>query len=158
MKYLYIIAVDLLCLVFGLLTAPIVVPFALLFTKRDAVSLAWPLWGTPDEPAFMGMYEPAVKQKYDRYGWFIAAYYWFGFRNRAHGFASLFARPSPGHWLSEVGMQRRNEYFYWRKRVPLRWFELHLSFGWAVYASVQYLSKFEYRPQVGVKTRGVISQ
>ena len=90
----------------------------------------------------------------DKYGWFIAAYYWFGWRNRAHGFDSLWSRPAPGHWPHEVGMNDNGEQFYWRGRYSVFGkFEIHLSFGWAVYASTRHDTGFEFRPQMAIKTR-----
>ena len=153
MKYLKVIFIYLLGLLFGC-TAPVMVPFALLFTKRDAKVLAWSWYDTPDEKDFIGLYEPKVQKKLDRYGWFVAAWYWFGIRNRGHGFASLFSQPAPGHWANETGANDGDEFFFWRGVFPvLGWFELHLSFGWAVYASSRYKPEFEYRPKVAIKTR-----
>lgn len=153
MKYLTVAALSILCFIVGLF-APFVVPFALLRTDKDATELAWSWWDTPDEPDFIGFYEPTVYSLYKKYGWFMSAWYWFGLRNRAHGFYSLFSQPAPSHWPEVEGMWERDGFFLWRKRVPVvDWFQFHLVFGWTVYASPRYPSGYEYRPQMSIKTR-----
>lgn len=154
MKYLKVIFISLLCAVFGL-TAPFVVPVALLFTERDAKDLpkAFAWYDTPDEKDLFGWYETTVKETYEKYGWFVAAWVWFGWRNRGHGFASLFSKEAPGHWSFTEGSGTNGDFFFWRKHIPVKWFELHLTFGWAVYSSTRYPTGFEYRPRMAIKTR-----
>lgn len=138
---------GLLCFVFSL-TAPFVVPFALLCTDRQATKLAWSWYDTPDEKRFIGFYEPAVQRVYDRFGWFIAGWYWFGLRNRSHGFDSLFSREALSHW-PPTGSHEREGLFLTRGR----WWYIVFSFGWPVYASSKYPSGLEYRPQLSLKSR-----
>jgi len=159
MSKLYVIFVALLCFVVAQ-TAPLAVFFALLCTKRDAKNLAWSWYDTPDEAEFIGLYEPTVQRIYNKYGWFISAWYWFGLRNRAHGFDSLFSKEAPSYW-PEGGPHKRDGFFYTRKISKpyslgkISWC-FHTSFGWPVYSSSKYPSKLEYRPQLAIKTRHVI--
>lgn len=77
-----IIVVKIYCILAFLykFVAPFVVPF--LIIKKSP-----PLWATtPDDMKIpQGLYEPTVKKIYDRFGWFVSAWYWLGFRNAGHG-------------------------------------------------------------------------
>lgn len=155
MKKFRLVLLNLMFILFGF-TAPLMVIFALLFTKRDAKVLAWSWYDTPDEDDFIGLYEPDVKENFDKYGWFYAAWDWFGVRNRGHGFVSLWSKEAPGHWPEGPGEFENGEFFYNRTYYPVfNKFMLHITFGWAVYASRKYDSKFEYRPKMAVKTRSM---
>lgn len=156
MSKIYTIFATFLCFFVALL-APIAVFFALLFTSKGAKNLAWSWYDTPDEPEFIGLYEPTVQRIYDKYGWFISAWYWFGIRNRGHGFDSLFSKEAPSYW-PETGSHTRDEFFFIHKISKpysigsIKWC-FHYSFGWPVYTSTKYPSKLEYRPQLSIKTR-----
>ena len=141
---------GILCFLFAL-TAPFVVPLALLFTKREDKNLhpAFVLWDTPDEPDLFDLDMVTVREVYERWGWFIAAWYWFGIRNRGHGFDSLFAMEAPAHWPEGEGTHAGGEFFLTRKRYG----DFLLVFGWQVYASQKYPSGLEYRPQLAIKRR-----
>lgn len=147
MNKLYVIIISLLGTLVGM-SAPFVVPLALLFTKRDAKNLAFAWYDTPDEPELIGLYEPTVQRIADKWGWFISAWYWFGLRNRAHGFDSAFSKEAPEHW-PETGSHERGEFFLTRAR----WGYFVFTFGWPVYHTTKYPSGFEYRPQMSIKTR-----
>lgn len=151
---LYVLAVGLLNHLVGL-SAPFIVPIALLFTPREARNLAWAWYDTPDEPNLYDLFEPGVHAVYARFGHWVAAWYWFGWRNRAHGFAALFARPwtrdhvDPGGegWWEGDGM------FMLRRQ----WGFVQFVFGWQAYRSVQFNTGFEARPVLSVKFRWSIS-
>jgi hypothetical protein len=87
--------------------APFVVPFALIFAKKtDERNKVWapfrddkfpkqmrrlPSWlkwiETPDDQLIpSGLYEDTVLKTYEKYGWFISQWVWWGFRNVGHGF------------------------------------------------------------------------
>lgn len=151
MKNLYIVAVSLLVFLMGIV-AFFVTPFALLLPKRDGKRIAWKWLDTPDEDAFIGMYEPTVQRIFDKQGWFMAAWYWFGVRNRAHGFASRYSQEAPGHW-PETGSHERGEFFISRRSWEFSKFTVVTVFGWVVYKSGKYPSGFEYRPRMAIKTR-----
>lgn len=150
MKYVTTALLGVLCLAFSL-TAPFVAPIALIFTARDAKSLPpiFFLWDTPDEPDLYDLDIPAVRAVYERWGWFVTAWYWFGIRNRGHGFDSLFAREAPAYWPEGEGSHERDGYFIDNKRFG----DFLLVFGWQVYASHKYMSGLEYRPKLAVKGR-----
>lgn len=141
-------ALGLLCLVFSL-SAPFVVPVALLFTRRDAKALAWSWYDTPDEPDLIGLYEPAINDLYIHRGWWVACWVWFGIRNRADGFNSLFAVPARKHWPEGAGYWEDGELFMRRWKLG----PLLLVFGWPVYASDKYGLLLEARPMISVKIR-----
>lgn len=151
MNKLHVVVVSLLGTLVGL-SAPFVVPVALLFTRRDAKNLAFPWYDTPDEPELIGLYEPTVQRISDKYGWFISAWYWFGLRNRAHGFDSLWSKEAPSHW-PETGSHESGEFFISRRSWNMPGFRFVWTFGWPVYASTRCPSGFEYRPQMSIKTR-----
>jgi len=149
MIYLKTLLLGLLSTAFSL-TAPFAVPFALLFTKRDATALAWSWYDTPDEPALIGLYEPQIAAIYgDGKGWrwWAAAWWWFGIRNTGHGFASLFAVPVDQHWPEGNGMWRNGELFAMRYQLWL----IQFFYGWAIYASAK--GGLEARPKISIKTR-----
>lgn len=139
---------GLLCLLFSL-TAPFIVPFALLFTKRDAKNLAWAWYDTPDERDLIGLYEPVINDLYIHRGWWIACYVWFGIRNRGQGFDSLFAVPAKAHWPEGVGDWADGELFISRRKMG----PLLFVFGWQIYASNKWGSLLEARPTISVKLR-----
>lgn len=90
------------------LCAPIVVPIAVLFARWDLVTSKqdgllstygdlpeWASWfTTPDARLPGGLYEPTVAKMLGKYGCYLTSVYWLGLRNRAHGFAALFAKPA----------------------------------------------------------------
>ena len=141
-------ALGLLCLLFSL-TAPFAVPIALLFTKREDKDIAWSWYDTPDEPDLYDLDMETVRKVYERFGHWIAAWYWFGFRNRAHGFESLFAREAPAHWPQGDDTFERDDFFLTRKRFG----DFLFVFGWQVYASRKFTSGLEYRPKLAIKRR-----
>lgn len=163
MIYLKTTLIGIICFVVGL-TAPFVVPFALLFTCRYSGKLprAFAWYDTPDVSrlsGIVGLDEAAVLRVYDKYGEWAARYFWYGLRNRAHGFDSLFSSEAPSQWEFLEGYGERGDKFYWRKHFPIfNLFAIHASFGWQVYSSKKYPSGYEYRPQAAVKTRRIDDQ
>jgi hypothetical protein len=139
---------GLLCFAFAL-TAPFLVPIALLFTPRDAKRLAWSWYDTPDEPDLYDLDIPTVRALHERWGRFITAWYWFGWRNRAHGFDSLFSEIATAHWPEGEGTYQAGEFFITRRRHG----DFVLVFGWQVYASQKYATGLEFRPQLAIKRR-----
>jgi hypothetical protein len=152
MSDLSVVLKSILCSLFAL-TAPFMVPFALLFTKRDALDLAWSWYDTPDEPDLIdldGVHQ--AREIYEKWGWFIGAWYWFGIRNRGHGFESLFSKPAKRHWDDVEGLLQNEDGFFLKRT---RWGNLLFVFGWQVYASKKYPTGLEYRPKLTVKYRAV---
>ena len=116
MKYVKPIALALWAFVVGLFALPlVVVPLALLGATWDSSGSpdsngqrpdvirgdlpAWARWySSPDERLPGGTYEPALAAVLDRFGPFIASWYWLGWRNTFQGFA-----------------------WQWRQRLPLPW-------------------------------------
>lgn len=49
---------------------------------------------TPDELLPGGLYEPTVQKIYDRFGWFVTAWYWIGWRNVGCGLWWLNGTPA----------------------------------------------------------------
>ena len=92
------------------LFAPLFVLLALPFAKWDDAETpgsyglwptvrgdlpGWARWlETPDERLPGGLYEPTLRDMLATHGKFITSLYWLGLRNRAHGFAALFAKPA----------------------------------------------------------------
>lgn len=117
------------------LLAPILVLLALPFIKWDKEATTdggntyvrgdLPGWldflSTPDERLPGGLYEPAVKAIYDKYGQLVTAWYWLGLRNRMHGLAAKTGIPTPTDWQDVV--HGDDEYFVklplWWRRKPL---------------------------------------
>ncbi len=142
------------------LSAPMIVPIALLFTSRTAKSLpkffSW--YDTPDEDELIGMYEETVKAIHDKYGWFAAAYYWFGLRNLGHGFVSMFSRRARWHWPNgwDLSTGNKAEFF---KTASGEWIRTTrkgnfiVFAGWQVYASRTHDTGLEYRPVLSIKHR-----
>ncbi len=151
MLYVKTFFLGLASLLFSL-TAPFVVPFALLCTARDARALAWSWYDTPDEPELYDLGEAGVKRVHDLLGHWLAAYYWFGIRNRGHGFDALFALPWPKDHLGDggVGTWREGGLFAARKQ----WGVVQFFYGWQAYRSRRFASGFEVRPKVTLKFRG----
>lgn len=144
-----------ICVLGFSLTAPIVVPFILLCTSELDRSLpCWAAWyDTPDEDDLFDLGEPQVFWWYVNFGWFMTAWHWFGFRNRGHGFSSWLARPAPAD-----GKYGATDSFFIQKQIGLytngdRTYGLRFGFGWQIYNSRQFDSKYEYRPRVWIKTR-----
>lgn len=144
------------------LTAPLVVPIILLFVQETDDNLpawAW-VYDTPDEKSLVGLYEPSIAATHQRWGWYVAAWVWFGLRNRAHGLASHYAQPAPAHWQGEMPgsantATRLHEWHpstgAWinaRRTGALVWVA-----GWQVYASPTSPTGLEYRPVCTVKLR-----
>jgi hypothetical protein len=127
------------------------VPFALLFTRREATNLAWAWYDTPDEPQLYDLKMTTVRWVYERFGHWVAAYYWFGFRNAGHGFESLFAQSAPKHWPEGEGHFTCDDFFLERTRIGPFLF----VFGWQVYGQVvkRWPSGLEYRPKLTLKYR-----
>ncbi|MBX9612433.1 MAG: hypothetical protein K2X51_12500 [Burkholderiales bacterium] len=132
-------------------TAPFMVPFALFCTKRESTTLAWPWYDTPDEPDLYDLQEPGVKRVHDLFGHWLTAYYWFGIRNRGHGFDALFARPWPRDHLGGggVGTWHEGGLFAVRKQ----WGFVQFFYGWQAYRSKRFETGFEVRPKVTAKFR-----
>lgn len=151
---LFVIAVGVLNQLVSL-TAPFVVPFALIFTPRSAKSLAWGWYDTPDEPELYDLNEEGVKKIHDKFGHLITAWYWFGLRNRAHGFASVFARSWPRDHVDPggVGDFLVDGLFVSRRQ----WGFVQGIFGWQAYRSVKFPTGFEVRPVLSIKFRRNVS-
>jgi hypothetical protein len=138
------------------LLAPFVVPIALLLTKEGDINMpkefSW--FDTPDEPMLFDMTMPTIQKFYEKWGWFLTAWVWFGFRNRAHGFKSdVFGREAPEHWPNKDLQDeiRQDGHFIIRKRYG----RFVTVFGWQVYRSKKHKSGLEYRPMFTIKNRKI---
>lgn len=144
------------------LTAPLVVPIILLFvqeTDDDLPAWAW-AYDTPDEKSLVGMYEPAIEALHRRYGWYVAAWVWFGLRNRCHGLASRYSAPALAHWAGVMpGSDNAATILADTNAATGAWIHaqrfgpLLFVAGWQVYASSTYTTGLEYRPVCTVKIR-----
>lgn len=144
--YLKPILIALLIQVVALF-APLLVLLALPFIRWDAdLSLdpsgndparrgdlpRWLAWlGTPDERLPGGLYEPAVRSIYQRWGGVVCAWYWLGLRNTMHGFAAAFGLPASEGWADGFGLQRRGR--LWWIRWPLLNGRLAFKGGYRIY-------------------------
>jgi len=137
------------------LTAPFMVPVALLCTKREARTLAWAWYDTPDEPELYDMFIPAVHRIYRLFGHWVAAWYWFGWRNRAHGFTAKMAIPWPRDHVDpgRMGWWAGEGLFMYRKQLG----PLQFIFGWQAYRSGQFDTGFEARPVLSIKGRPALA-
>lgn len=144
------------------LTAPFVVPLILLFvdeTDDNLPTWAWP-YDTPDEASLVGMYEASIESIHVRYGWYVAAWIWFGFRNRCHGLASHYSVPALAHWAGDMpGSDNAANVLKDESPDAGAWINARrvgpfvAVVGWQVYASNVYTTGLEYRPIVSMKCR-----
>lgn len=104
------------------LIAPLLVLLALPFAKWDAApSLdrhgadltvrgdlpVWLSWlSTPDERLPGGLYEPAHRKLFDRYGKWVASWYWLGIRNALMGLAMAAGKEAYAYIPDERGFYR----------------------------------------------------
>ena len=86
---------------------------------------------TPDEKLPGGMYESTVADIYDKWGWFIASWYWLGFRNVAHHIAWKFlGKPATNYMVHLSAEEQQGQGIYEKKTYFLG---LVLITGYAVY-------------------------
>lgn len=86
---------------------------------------------TPDEKLPGGMYESTVADIYDKWGWFIASWYWLGWRNVAFGLAWEFlGKPASNYMVNLSQWEKKEEGIYERRTHFLG---LVLITGYAVY-------------------------
>lgn len=121
---------PLLGLLIGLLslTAPVLMLFALPFIRWDKTESVGsygignikrgdlPLWlsglSTPDERLPGGMYEPAHLALYEKYGKWVASWYWLGIRNRMIGVGVALGRETTDYAPDGLGFWQRGD--MWR--------------------------------------------
>lgn len=140
---------GLTCFVFSL-TAPFVMLIGMWTVRKSSINLpsflAW--YDTPDEIGLVGLYEERVQKNWDMW-WRWAVYDWFSFRNRAHGFAQMFAKPATYHWLEGVGNHRSLDSSAWLNDKQVGIFRTF--FGWQVYSNLD--GTLSYRPMLSIKKR-----
>ncbi len=117
--------------------APFIVPFLLFFAEKyetqETLSYLppvkrlpwWCSWfDTPDclLPGDL-LEEPAMKDIYDKWGWFVAAYVWIGFRNVFDGFSWEFGKPCCNYLSNMTDSQKKN-YGVYEKVISLGPFKL----------------------------------
>jgi hypothetical protein len=73
------------------LLAPVVVPFALIFTSKESRHLPrlFQWWDTPDQELPGDLNKPLIKKRYEKRGFFLTSWYWLGWRNRAYGLSRV---------------------------------------------------------------------
>lgn len=86
---------------------------------------------TPDEKLPGGLYESTVADIYDKWGWFIASWYWLGWRNVAFGLAwSALGKPATNYMVHLSAEEQKAQGIYEKKTYFLG---LVLITGYAVY-------------------------
>ena len=110
--------------------APLIVPILLLFARETNVKTnhygqpqvkryRLPRWAafaeTPDEHLPGGLYEPTQLKIYERFGWFIASWYWLAWRNVGHRMRwdKGFAVPSN---IRQLSAEEQAKYGIWKTR------------------------------------------
>jgi hypothetical protein len=134
-------------LLFGLLTAPVVMLFAVWLIKWDKEPTpgsyglhstirgdlpAWLRWyQTPDERFPGGLYEHDVKAWLERYGKYVCSYLWAGTRNVGFGLAAYWGKPATTWTPEQQGFWERPEdglWYYCKRLGPLQF-----KTGWDVW-------------------------
>lgn len=126
------------------LYAPVLMLLALPFIKWDkeptldgsdlAIRGDLPGWldwlSTPDERLPGGLYEPAHKALYERYGKWVASWYWLGIRNVMFGLSFKLGKPASAHFNDEpMGLVDYGDIWQYRARLGI----LKLVCGYKVY-------------------------
>jgi hypothetical protein len=114
--------------------APLLVPIALLFAQRGRyrTKLPWIFnWlETPDEWLPGDRTIPAVRDIYDKWGWFICSWYWLGFRNVAFGISWQFGKPAT-NYLAVLTEEEQKARGVFEHRYKVGFIELLV--GYAIY-------------------------
>ena len=138
--------------IFSLIFPPFIVPIALLFTKKTDTDLpsAFRWFDTPGEIDLFAKDEEAVGIMYERFGWFLTAWHWFGIRNRAMGLASALSVPH-NEWIPEdrLGTVEYGDRLWVQKK---KLGSLLFVRGWLVYQD-KAGNPVEARPVLSVKWR-----
>lgn len=147
MRYILDPLKGLAVLLFGTLTAPIVMLFAVWLIKWDKEPSAGS-WGkyptirgdlpyflrwyqTPDERFPGGLYEPDVFLWLEKYGKYVCSYLWAGTRNMCHGLANYWGKPAVRWTPEKQGFWQREEdglWYYCKRLGPLQF-----KTGWDVW-------------------------
>lgn len=142
------------------MTAPFVMLVVIWSIKPFDKNLpSWASWyDTPDEEDLVGLYEDTVKSISNKFGWLAAAYYWFGLRNKAHGFQSLFAKPAIQHWPKGWNLPTASVTRYSGSLLDLWIYTRRIGpvlavFGWQIYSSSKFATGLEARPVMTLKYR-----
>ena len=119
----------------------VIVPFALLFPTKVVEEkgiyykvprlLSW--LATPDDLDIhlMGRYEPTVFNIEERFGWFIASWYWLSVRNVFHGFIWSIDGKEVPNYLALLTPEQQKEYGVFRKETKFLVFKIIT--GWVVH-------------------------
>jgi len=127
------------------LLAPFLVPFALIFMvpvedkinpykQRVVKRYRLPKWAswldTPDQTLPGGLYEGAMLSIYRRYGNFITAWVWLGFRNTGFGYAWKTGKPASNYFALLTDKEKIDQGL-WQKERKIGF--LKLLTGWSIY-------------------------
>jgi hypothetical protein len=125
------------------LTAPIWVLLALPFIKWDKTQSTlygiptfrgdlpnWLYWlSTPDERLPGGLYEPAHKEVFDKWGKWVASWYWLGVRNRMMGLGHSLGIQATEYIPDQRGFYRNGD--VWQYSVHIVF--IRIALGYKVY-------------------------
>lgn len=90
----------------------------------------WLYWlSTPDERLPGGLYEPAHKAVFDRWGKWIASWYWLGIRNRMMGLGHSLGIPATEYIPDVRGFYRNGAVWQWSVHIVF----IRIALGYKVY-------------------------
>jgi hypothetical protein len=149
MRYFLDSLKGLIILLFGLLTAPVVMLFAVWLIKWDKEPtngsynihptirgdlpyfLRW--YQTPDERFPGGLYEHDVKAWLDKYGKYVCFYLWAGTRNMGFGLAGYWGKPATAWTPEQQGFWERKEDDLWYYCKRFKFKNIQFKTGWDVW-------------------------
>jgi hypothetical protein len=143
MNYLFAPLIGLIIMVLNVF-APLLMLLALPFIKWDDKPTdgvvrgdlpGWLSWlSTPDERLPGGLYEPAHLALYEKWGKWVASWYWLGVRNSLFGLSSYFGKDAIGYMpemVAMTGLWERPEDGVWQYGARLG--SLKFACGYKVY-------------------------
>lgn len=90
----------------------------------------WLYWlSTPDERLPGGLYEPAHKAVFDKWGKVVASWYWLGVRNRMMGLGHSLGIPATEYIPDKRGMYRNGDIWQYSAQIGF----IRVALGYKVY-------------------------
>lgn len=112
----------------------------------------WLEWAeTPDKHLPGGLYEEDVAKIYDRFGWFITAWYWIGKRNVGQGITWKLGKPVD-MWFHQMSEADRRRNGVWRREEVFGPFKILT--GWKVVPDIytpRRKNKFWAHPRLSIR-------